>query len=146
MLDSRVPWDHQPAGVTEVFRFTAGRGGNEQGWLLPTPRLLEEVTDIPAAPVAAAAGCRRADALLKPPAGVKNAVTFLGGELPEVKTAESAVQPLTCRMTAWPESASPRDNQATWTAGWTPAVLAPLATKLYQESKLMPAVGERRKA
>lgn len=139
LLDSTVPWDHTPAGAEEIFRFTAWRGAGEPGWLLPAPGFLEEVCDIPVSG-------RRVDALLRPPAGVMSAVAFLGGSLPEAKLVESAVMPLTCRMTEWPEPWAARAIQSAWTAGWTPGVLAPLATKLYQESKLMPPLGERSKA
>ena len=137
LLDSTVPWDQKPTGVTEVFRFTAWRGADEQGWLLPAPGFLEEATDNPATG-------SRSEALLKPPAGVKTAVAFLGGSLPAAKPVESAIVPLTCKLAAWPASGSARDGQNGWSAGWTPAVLAPLATKLNQESKLMPAGGGRR--
>lgn len=146
LLDSTVPWDQAPAGATEVFRFTAWRGGDEKGWLLPAPGFLEEAADIPAAPGAALAACKRVDALLKAPAGVKSAVAFLGGALPEFKAVESAVLPLTCKMTAWPSAGDGRGKPSGASAGWTPAVLAPLATKLYQESKLKPAGDERRRA
>jgi len=141
LLDSTVPWDHKPAGAQEVFRFAAWRGGEEQGWMLPAPGFLEEATDNPATGA-------RAEALLKPPAGVKTAVAFLGGELPAAKPVESAIAPLPCKLAAWPASEpdGPSHRSAGWSAAWTPAVLAPLATKLNQESKLMPAGGGRRQA
>jgi len=107
--------------------------------MLPAPGFLEEATDCPRTG-------KRSEALLKSPAGVKSAIVFLGGVLPEAKPVESATLPLTCRLAEWPKSEASENAQSGWAAGWTPAVLAPLATKLYQESKLMPAGGERRKA
>lgn len=139
LLDSSVPWDRQPGGAAEVFRFTAWRGGEERGWLLPAPGFLEEVSDIPATG-------SRADALLKPRAGVKSAVEFLGQALPEWTPAARAAMPLSFKLTTWPEAGPAIGARNGGCMAWTPAVLAPLATKLYRESKLKPVGGERRTA
>lgn len=42
-----------------------------------------------------------------------------------------------CQLREWPaQQAMDAPHAATWTGGWIPAVLPPLATKLYQESSL----------
>jgi hypothetical protein len=40
-----------------------------------------------------------------------------------------------CALREWP-SAAGVESRPTWTAGWTPPVLPPLAAKLFQESRL----------
>ncbi len=128
ILDSTVPHDHQPSGDAERFRFTAWRGEDEKGWLLPAPGFLEENPD--------GAG----DALLKPPEGVRTLAAFLGVEVKAIESRPVAAErPLTCRLAAWPQPASSASPPADWTGPWTPAVLPPLSGKLYQESALFPA-------
>jgi hypothetical protein len=43
---------------------------------------------------------------------------------------------LHCQLREWPQQAMGTPHAASWIAGWVPAVLPPLATKLYQESDL----------
>jgi hypothetical protein len=165
LIDSSEPCDFSPRTDAEVFRFAAWEGGTgRMDWLLPAPGFLEELTDIPTAPVSSIETYAVAVALAAPPPEVRSAAQFLAQVDPSLPSVEKVIRGrcrqrgpeglekelwngavwvgdpprtggLRCQLREWPESVA-APCAATWTAAWVPSVLPPLATKLYQESTL----------
>ena len=92
LIDATVPWDFAPPTNAELFRFAAWDGGSGTAdWLLPAPGFLEELTDVPTAPVSAIATYGVAPSLLKAPPEVQNAAQFLSGIDPALITVEKII-------------------------------------------------------
>lgn len=80
LIDSSVPWDFVPQINAEVFRFAAWDGGSSKAdWLLPAPGFLEELTDVPTAPISAIETYAVAPSLVKAQPSVQSAAQFLCG-------------------------------------------------------------------
>lgn len=78
LVDSTVPWEFDAQTDAEVFRFAAWDGGGDsQGWLLPAPGFLEELTDVPTPPTSARETYAVALNLAAPPTEVQSAAQFL---------------------------------------------------------------------
>jgi hypothetical protein len=163
LIDATAPWDFKPPVGGEVFRFAAWDGGDSNAdWLLPAPGFLEEMTDAPTTPGSAVETYAIAAKLLTPPHEVHSGAEFLAMCDPSVPAVEAAIlarceaistsreellagavwtgpppEPggLRCELQEWPEPL-PSGRSHEWTDAWTPAVLPPLASKLYAESRL----------
>jgi len=78
LVDASVPADFLASTEAEIFRFAAWEGSaGRNDWLLPAPGFLEELTDIPTAPLSSIETYAVAPPLSKPPAEVKSAAQFL---------------------------------------------------------------------
>ena len=92
LIDASVPWHFIPQTDAEVFRFTAWDGGlSKADWLLPAPGFLEEVTDVPTAPVFAVETYAVAPSLAKPTSDVQSAAQFLVALEPSLIPAEKII-------------------------------------------------------
>jgi Molybdopterin oxidoreductase Fe4S4 domain len=92
LIDATVPWDFSPQTDAEVFRFAAWDGGSSKAdWLLPAPGFLEELTDVPTAPIFAMETYGVAPGLVKTPPGVQSAAQFLGSLDSSLSTTEKII-------------------------------------------------------
>jgi len=92
LVDSTVPWEFVPQTDAEVFRFAAWDGESSKAdWLLPAPGFLEELTDVPTAPVSAVETYAVAPNLAKIPNDVQSAAQFLCSIDPNLTSAEKII-------------------------------------------------------
>jgi len=93
LIDSSMPWEFVPETRAEVFRFAAWDGGPTRAdWLLPTPALLEDLTDMPTAPASAIETYAIAAPLVAPPTGTLSAAQFLAEIDPAAAPVEKIIR------------------------------------------------------
>jgi len=92
LLDASVPWNFVPQTDAEIFRFAAWNGGlTKADWLLPAQGFLEELTDIPSAPVSPVETYAVAPSLTKKNYDVRSAAQFLNAFDPALSSAEKII-------------------------------------------------------
>ncbi len=92
LIDSSVPWNFIPQTDAEVFRFAAWDGGSGRAdWLLPAPGFLEQLTDVPTAPISAIETYAVAPNLVKTPPEGQSAAQFLGSIDSTLTTVEKTI-------------------------------------------------------
>lgn len=92
LVDSTVPWEFVPPANAEVFRFAAWDGGGSKAdWLLPAPRFVEELTDVPTAPTSGVETYAIAESLTPAPANIMSAAQFLAKVDPALPGIERVI-------------------------------------------------------
>jgi anaerobic selenocysteine-containing dehydrogenase len=92
LVDSTVPWAFAAQTDAEVFRFAAWDGGGDrEGWLLPAPGFLEELTDVPTSPTSALESYAVALNLAALPTEVQTTAQFLRQIDPTLPAVEKLI-------------------------------------------------------